>query len=347
MKTRTDAPPARAETAAAKSSAGRLLDIDRAKGFGIALVVWGHIAGAATAGAPLWFYVSTAVIYQFHMPFFMYLSGFVYFYIDAPNRFLRAPLRFAGQRFDRLMVPFIAFALIVVVGKYAAARFGTVDDRVDTLAGGLAKVVANTPDNPSISIWYLLVLFVYSVVTPVLYVLGRRGLAVILLVGAAGWLWTLPEHFYLARIARYYLFFGVGGLVAIHRHVVLAWMRRWWMPTLLIFAGLCYRFLGHPVALLVCGLASIPALHGLFLRPFWRKDMLLLTLGAYSMSIYLMNTIFIGVAKILYPKLALTHGGWFTLFVGTIFVIGLVGPMAARRLADASPRLRPVARYLH
>ena len=82
---------------------GRLLDIDRAKGFAIALVVWGHIyLGTPASPPPQWMEDTRGVIYSFHMPFFMYLSGFVYFMTSGPDRFLKAPAAYIGKRFDRL-----------------------------------------------------------------------------------------------------------------------------------------------------------------------------------------------------------------------------------------------------
>ena len=68
----------------------RLLSLDRARGFGIMLVVWGHLAGGAITGMPLWFLISISVIYGFHMPLFMYLSGFVFYLTRSQDRFWKA-----------------------------------------------------------------------------------------------------------------------------------------------------------------------------------------------------------------------------------------------------------------
>src|SRR5690606_6101048 len=103
----------------------------------------------------------------------MYLSGFVFFMIGSPDRFWRAPARQSRKRFNRLIVPCLAFAALIVVGKYFAASFGPVDDPVDGIGSALVKIVTNAPGNPAISLWYLIVLFVYVIATPVLWRLGR------------------------------------------------------------------------------------------------------------------------------------------------------------------------------
>jgi fucose 4-O-acetylase-like acetyltransferase len=342
-RTAADLPSATVTGAAA---ADRMLDIDRSKGLGILLVVWGHLAGGALLNAPLWFYVSVAVVYEFHMPFFMYLSGFVFFSIGAVDRFYKAPASYVWKRFDRLMVPFIAFGLFVVIGKYVAASLGPVDDGVSNIGSGIAKVIANAPDNPSLSIWYLLVLFVYSVVTPILWRIGGRHIAVLLLIGAAGWCFALPETFYAARIATYFVFFGMGGLIALHRERALPIMKALYLPALAVLGVLCYFLLSNRFALLCCGLASIPALHGLFLQDFWKGDRLFLTIGRYSMVIYLFNTIFIGIGKIGILRVIPHEGLMFLIAIGILFVIGVAGPVVVRTLLAAIRPLQPLLRYV-
>lgn len=57
---------------------------DIAKGIGIALVVYGHVArGLFNAGIPLdpiWFQRIDSFIYAFHMPLFFWVSGYLYFF---------------------------------------------------------------------------------------------------------------------------------------------------------------------------------------------------------------------------------------------------------------------------
>lgn len=60
----------------------RLDWIDKAKGIGIILVVYGHVArGIFNAGIPMnekSFGIIDSVIYSFHMPLFFFLSGFFF-----------------------------------------------------------------------------------------------------------------------------------------------------------------------------------------------------------------------------------------------------------------------------
>ena len=86
-------------------------------------------------------------------------------------------------------------------------------------------------------------------------------------------------------------------------------------------------------ALLVCGLLSVPALHGLIRLPpvsNWRWP---LFLGRYAMAIYLFNTLAIGFAK---AVLILAGVGWtretFPVHVVVLTAAGLGLPILVKAL---------------
>jgi len=65
----------------------RLDDVDSAKGLAIFLVVLGHISGGVSFPPNSdWYILLNRAIYQFHMSFFMFLSGLVFFYTYRPIR---------------------------------------------------------------------------------------------------------------------------------------------------------------------------------------------------------------------------------------------------------------------
>ena len=55
----------------------RRLDLDRAKGYAILLVVAGHLVANTAPPGEDWYEPLRYVLYRFHMPFFLYLSGTV------------------------------------------------------------------------------------------------------------------------------------------------------------------------------------------------------------------------------------------------------------------------------
>ena len=86
-------------------------------------------------------------------------------------------------------------------------------------------------------------------------------------------------------------------------------------------------------ARLVCGLLSIPALHGLIRLPPVANWEWPLFLGRYAMAIYLFNTLAIGFAKAL---LIAAGVGWtreaFPVHVAVLAAAGLAVPIAVKAL---------------
>lgn len=324
----------------------RLLEIDRMKGLAILLVVWGHVPSASISGPALWYYVSISGVYAFHMPLFMYLSGFVFFMVGGPDRFWRSPLKQIATRFDRLMVPFLAFGILIVTGKYLANSFSEISDPVKSLSDGLFKVIDNTPDNPLLSIWYLLVLFIYTIIVPIFWRFGGRKIYLIILFGIIGWIFPFPEEYYLKRIATFLIFFGIGGLFAIKKDIILPVLSKYYLYFLSIFLFVLYETYDSQYALLLCGASSICALHGLFLQNFWNSDRLFLGIGRNSMAIYLLNTIFIGMAKLFIGHFSSHNLALFLAMVALLNAVGIFGPIAVRLIMNGIPATRPITRYL-
>ena len=72
---------------------GRIETIDIAKGLGILFVVWSHAKGPFTP-----------YMYQFHMPLFFLISGFLFNSRNTPAQFL-------GKKVRSLYIPFVFWNL--------------------------------------------------------------------------------------------------------------------------------------------------------------------------------------------------------------------------------------------
>ena len=326
----------------------RLVDIERCKGLGILLVVYGHLVMPGTFGSQAWYDSSQSVVYLFHMAFFMYLSGFVFFYTESHEALGKDFSGYALKKVDRLLIPFFFFGFAIVVGKELAGRVMHVDQSVQSFWSGILSVFTNAPQNPSISIWYLIVLFVYSIFTPLLWRLTRRSVTILFALSMCLFLYARlnSELFYLNRVISYYAFFVAGMLCCRHRDIILPFISRHIVTLGLI--ACCVLFVGRSQAywLLACGLAAIPVLHAFMRLPVFENERVFLWLGQNSMAIYLMNTIFIGVMKGLYAKALPFEGAWFPVFVLVLMAAGTLLPVAVKQLLEQIPSARPVYKYL-
>ena len=85
----------------------RLTDIDIAKGICIIWVVIGHYK---PTDSPEWYLTLIDVIYCFHMPLFMFVSGYIYHVTKKPVKYNQ----FVLKKFKRLGIPYIFVSLLII-----------------------------------------------------------------------------------------------------------------------------------------------------------------------------------------------------------------------------------------
>jgi len=314
----------------------RRTDLDLAKGLAIFLVVFGHLVAREPPSGNQWYVVLQQAVYLFHMPFFMYLSGYVTFLSGSA---VVVPEKWPGlvaRRANRLLVPFLLFGLLIIAGKLILSRVMYVDNVPTSASAAILGIVWHTDQSPATSVWYIAVLFMFCIITPLLMrlVAGR----VVVLLGGATILYflPLPHVMYLDRFGRFYVFFLVGGYAA---QLGEGWIKRVdqvrLLAALVFLVAVCFSYGASSKwsaeAFLVCGLLSMPALHGLVrTRPLDRSK-LLLTLGIYSFVIYLLNTLFIGLAKGAMLRMMPWDGANFLLFAPLMLAAGIVLPVALKK----------------
>lgn len=89
--------------------------IDFIKGFAIFLVVWGHAIQYLNNGEFDFFKHPVFIfIYSFHMPLFMFISGYLFSY--SLNR-MNNPIDIIKYRFKRLVIPIISWGLLISILK--------------------------------------------------------------------------------------------------------------------------------------------------------------------------------------------------------------------------------------
>ena len=299
-------------------------------------MVFGHLVARETPPGAHWYDPLRVTVYLFHMPLFMYLSGYVTFLSGAARIAPAEWPRLVRRRAVRLLLPFALFGLAILCGKLVIARFAPVDNVPPDLWFGLRALVWNTRHSPATSVWYIVVLFAFCVVTPLLLALDRSR-ALLVAAAALLYLLPLPPVLYLDRIGTYFLFFVAGGLAAdagarwsaivdrvwpyalaalgaVALPVALGWIPFDWSEGNDVFP---YKW-----ALLVGGLLSMPAIHGLMRHGIAAQSRMLATLGRYVFVIYLLNTVFIGLTKAVLLCFVPWDGAYFVPVAAAMMVAG-------------------------
>lgn len=323
----------------------RQVSIDASRGIGIILVVLGHIVshGSLPVGHD-WYAALKALIYNFHMPFFMVLAGMTLAISLPASTDLRSALRFGWKRSKRLLIPFFAFGLLALGGKVLAPIFIAVDHPAQASLSELYELFVLPSKSAASFLWFIYVLALYYLLLPLaMRASGRRPwLLMIPALGAPLLAW--PEAFMLQQVVAYLPLLLLGMLLWQH---AMLWrsasrsLRLFWIAlfALGLLAALQTEIPKWPLG----ALAALAVLSSTFFLP--KSVMSVLAyLGQYSMSIYLMNMIFIGLAKGVTKLVLPWNGSTFPFYFVLLFFCGLCLPLLVKRLAEK--HVASVARYL-
>ncbi len=318
------------------------LDITLAKGLAIILVVFGHIMAGGVSVGNEWF--TTTVLYKnmFHMPFFMFLSGFLYFKIGRLEKISQTYLANMKKQTVRLLLPFLFMGAVVIVGKLIAQHIFHVDNVPDDPLKGFINLIWYTKDSPSVYLWYIFAVFVYCAICPILFQALKYRMHLWVLVGFAIYLIPSSYYLYMYKVTHFFIFFCLGGLAVIYEDKYKAIISNKYLLLVCFslvvfsFAIFDYDFLDHKFSRLTTALLCIPLLHQLCvvlaMRTNWLSNTLFF-IGRRTYSIYLLNTICIGVTKgIMFKFIMDWHGTNFLIVAPILLVAGTLGPIIAEWL---------------
>lgn len=338
-----------------KEGQWRRRDLDRGKTLGVLLVVLGHLVAredpTGSGWGAAWYEPVRASLYSFHIPFLFYLSGYAAGWSGAAMLRGGPWAAMLGRRARHWLLPALLFGLTALAGKCLATGFLHVDHPPASFTAGLRDLLWQTADSPAQSVWYLVVLFAYAALVPPLLALARDRLVLLLLLAIALMPLPLPPHLFADRLPLYLPFY-LGGLLALrHDEAWCAWLDRarpglvalfaagFGLLVLLAAEGLLAR-LGSAFLLLSASLVAIPALHAAVRQVPAALLPALDRLGPHAFAIYLLNTVFIGLAKALLMTVLPWQAGWFPLFAPLLLAAGILGPVAAHA-AMRRPAARP------
>lgn len=310
----------------------RLTEIDVAKGLAIVLVVYGHIVARTPPQQNDWYVISRELVYLFHTPFFMFLSGVVAGYRRLEIGDFTQYFAYVAGKFRRLFPAYLLFGMAVVATKAVAGRYVHVDNPPPSLGAGMVDLLLFPTLSSASFLWFVYVLFLqYATLPLVLAVFGRKlGWAVAL--GVALYFAEGPDFLAIADFARFFVFFIAGVWAGRNYAAVADILDRYRASFLLLFLSALAIALPIGLPRLVVGMLSIPALLGLSRGPVVSRNRLLSSLGRLSFPIYLMNTLAIGTVKAMGLKIVPWDGCNFLIYAPVLLLSGLALPILAKRV---------------
>lgn len=308
----------------------RLQTVDVLQGLAMLWVVTGH---HLFDFMPAWYRQMYLWIYSFHMPFFIFISGFLiaYSYKGIPYK------SYIFRRFRKFFVPYVLIGITVTVLAAVKSGFGSFSE-------DLLYLLIAPKRTDATFLWYIYLLFIFYVIYPVLANLrNRRGICIdagVLLLGIVFYLYPARSAlFCLDNFTSYFLFFAIGIVSAwhidyLHRHLMALNLAG--VVCLIAFVALTVlRFTGCNIYMPM-SFVAIPAMYGLavLLKYVDCIKRWLTWISKNCFHIYLLHMFFIqGIALVMAPTLQ--HGGvLIPVYLIMSVVISVIGPVLLFDLYD-------------
>ena len=314
--------------------------VDYARGIGIVLVVYGHVArGVHSAGLPIdegWFRLVDSVIYSFHMPLFFFLSG-LYFLASMQRHGAGGLL---VEKLRTVAWPYLVWSVLQGLTEVLLASATNATNGKVTLAE-----VASLLWQPRAQFWFLYALFFMSLAAlPFYRFLSARWYrfvtiaACLAFLGAAYLPGGIPVTYLIQNGPYFTLGVLLGHVVGAQRPLPLSGPPA--AAGLAIAVGFQWLFHG-PLALsyaqgggLLLALAMTTVLAVVLLCMWLERFNLawLAALGRASLAIYVMHILAGSGVRIVLQKLLAIDAVIVHLVLGTLLGIGL--PLLVNRLME-------------
>lgn len=309
----------------------RIQVIDSGKGLAILLVVAGHLV--ARDIKPLdheWYEIANRHLYTFHMAFFFFLSGLVYFLKGPPPSTWVSYRERLSRRFWQVMPAYALLAGTVYVGKLASQELLKVDRKVEFSIAEAFKLITYPTESYASFLWFLVALLLIEAIVPALFILVRGRIASAIIICLGLFLMPMTKFLALHQVCHYLLFFVLAAAFSPYVDSIIEVSKKYLFGLAISFIAV-HVFLPSYALPLVAGLLAIPTLLGLVATLPQGTQKLLATLGTYTFVIYLFNTICIGFIKGLMLKFVSWNGVAFFGFLPVLMLAGLIGPLLMKR----------------
>lgn len=325
----------------------RLTYIDIARGICIILVVIGHLV---PPGSPEWYVTVHDIIYCFHMPLFMYVSGYVYRYFRKPIPYKR----FLTKKIKRLMIPYFLVSILIICIKLVAERGLYMENPVDLSAFYKMCYLPSA----GFFLWFVYVLFMIFLIMP--FFNTNRKINVLLVLSLI--LLLLPVEFTnlfcLLQFKTHLFYFVLGCFTSQYNDRLREQTVRIPVWIKIVVFGILYMYMATEsialpsfpaqivnAILAMTGIAIIIDISRRIDSTTVALKSIFIQLAVYSYAIYLFHTTFQGFAKAAFMKFPLENyiGTAFTFFLILVMVnlVGILGPIA---LYEIDFRIRKIRR---
>jgi len=273
-----------------------LYDIRLATGVAIMLVVIGHLASRGQEGIDVYVNLKS-LIYKFHMPLFLFLSGYISGYTYKKIKNFKEYIVFVKKKFLRLFPAYLLLSIIFLLGKYI---LGSSNSMID----GLANILFSPSSGNSGFLWYIYVLFLYNLIMPLIIFTVKNYFFIFFLLATILSLFTFPDILSLNFFFWYLPFFMLGCFLSNHIEKYSYVLSKIGFLSFILFV--LWSVLEYlqiiDIPKILVGFLSILSVHYICLF-FIKRNKFFELLGSHSFNIYLFNSVFMGGVTFILNKI--------------------------------------------
>lgn len=304
--------------------------ITLAKAIGIILVVCGHFTSRIYQ--PEWFDELHNLIYTFHMPLFMALSGFLFQHSMDRQKGRISYLPFVRKKFMRLMIPYFFISFAIAGVNLLVGTVLTVKRPVNWEYIG--QIFYEDVGGSAIFLWFMYALFVVFLIAGacMYFTKGKQWLLGCVAIGI--YFIPFPSVFFLSYVHTNLLYFWMGMLFykLMQKHsdfLSMKWAGLSWIAFGILY--LCnFAELGflRPVVLaslgmfgVVCLAAGVEHTKGKLVKLMW-------VVGAFSPFVYLLHMTGVYPVRLFFERvLTVESPGLFALGLICAILAGVIIPV--------------------
>jgi fucose 4-O-acetylase-like acetyltransferase len=297
-----------------------------AKGIGVILVVTGHFRPDTS---PYYWHKIVNIIYLFHMPLFFILSGYLYTYDKYPY------IELIKKKMNRLLYPFISIAFLFFFIKFYTGKILALEHPVDILS--IYTIITDPVNSYMPLLWFIHTLFIIFAIYPFIITfisnifignvfIGNVFMLIFILIINV----IFKNDYLIFEKAFCYIPFFITGLILrdINVYLMIDYKRSRFfaqlslLPLLYLFQ---VSYFNHFFMGIIGSLAIICISHFMTTISVKNVKEIFVSVGYYSMSIYLFHTLFESMVRLLFfqvikiDKIPFLFIAFFAITCGVIF----------------------------
>ncbi len=309
---------------------------------GIVLVVLGHSGYAGTNIAedcPCLF----KWIYNFHMPLFFFISGFL-FSLTNESFMQMDKKKLMKKKLQRLLVPYLVLGVVLWGVKYVFSSFASVDRQFSITSFFEMFVAPSTEGSTMGYLWYLITLFMVFVlmaIFPVLHMDMKRSKWCLIVIVTSWLLWQWGgniDWLNMGAVLWYMPFFVIGILYKKYEVVVQRIINRggYFNVSLSIVLSVLFiilpssTFFAYKVIVALVGIWMTLSICSSLIKRDWVVNHIL-SYGCYTYSIYLLSWFGQYATKFVAVNILHLH---IIICIVLLFLMGLIVPIATDKAID-------------